>query len=221
MSRRTKAEVYQALQQTGVIAVIRVSSPRDLVKTALALTEGGVKFVEITLTVPDALQVIHEASQQLTGEVFVGAGTVLDPETARSAILAGADFIVGPAFNQGTVELCQRYGTLVIPGAYTPTEVLHAWENGADVVKVFPANLGGPQYFKDLKGPLPQVELLPTGGVNQETAPRFIKAGAIAVAVGRALADPAAIQAGDFEAITRNAQEFSAIVQEALRHAAS
>lgn len=209
-------EVLAFLKDSGVVAVIRADNPGDLIEISKALRKGGVKFIEITMTVPRALEVIQEAVSRLKDDdVFIGAGTVLDPETARAAILAGAQFIVGPTFNQATVELCNSYGIAVMPGAFTPLEILNAWQSGGDIIKVFPAGVGGPQFFKDIKGPLPQIDLMPTGGVDLETAPQFIKAGACAVGVGGALVGKKLIESRNYQVITENAQKFIKIVREA------
>jgi 2-dehydro-3-deoxyphosphogluconate aldolase/(4S)-4-hydroxy-2-oxoglutarate aldolase len=203
----------QALKETGVVAVIRADQAEDLIDVSRALRQGGVKFVEITMTVPGALGVIEKATQVLKAEeVYIGAGTVLDAETARLAILAGACYIVSPAFRPDVIATCKRYAVPVMPGAMTPTEVLNAWEAGADVVKIFPAGIGGPQFFKDLKGPFPFVELMPTGAVNRQTAPQFIKAGACAVGVGGELVGKPLIETKDFATITQNAKDFITIV---------
>lgn len=216
MSR--KDEVLTSLKDSGVVAVIRIDNPGDLVEVSKALRKGGVKFIEITMTVPNALGVIQETISQMKDEdIFIGAGTVLDAETARASILAGAQFIVGPTFNQSVVKLCRRYGIVAIPGAYTPLEILNAWQGGGDIIKVFPAGIGGPRFFKDIKGPLPQIELLPTGGVNLETAPQFIKAGACAVGVGGELVGKGLIESRNYQAITENAQKFIKVVQEAKK----
>jgi len=211
-----KQEVLAALKDSGVVAVIRTETASDLIDLSMALRKGGVKFIEITMTVPRALAVIQQAVSELGGkDVFIGAGTVLDAETARSAILAGAEYIVGPTFCEAVVELCNRDGIVVMPGAYTPLEILTAWQSGGDVIKVFPAGIGGPRFFKDMKGPFPQIDLLPTGGVNLETAPQFIKAGACAVGVGGALVGKDLIENRDYQAITENAQNFIRVVREA------
>jgi 2-dehydro-3-deoxyphosphogluconate aldolase / (4S)-4-hydroxy-2-oxoglutarate aldolase len=212
----TKQAVLAALRESGVVAVIRTENPGDLVAVARALARGGVRFIEITLTVPGALEIIRDAVAQLADErVFIGAGTVLDATTARAAILAGASFVVSPGFDADTVKLCNTYGVVVMPGAYTPHEILSAWKGGADVVKVFPADLGGPDYIKTVKEPLPQIELLPTKGVDTKTAGAFLKAGAIAVGAGSALVSKALIAAKDYARITENAEQFSKIVREA------
>ena len=211
----TKQAVLAALRESGVVAVIRTENPGDLVAVARALARGGVRFVEITMTVPGALEIIRDAVAQLKDErVFIGTGTVLDATTARAAILAGASFVVGPGFDAETVKLCNTYGVVVMPGAYTPHEILCAWKGGADVVKVFPADLGGPDYIKTVKEPLPQIELLPTKGVDTKTAGAFLKAGAIAVGAGGALVSKALMAAKDYARITENAEQFSRIVRE-------
>jgi 2-dehydro-3-deoxyphosphogluconate aldolase/(4S)-4-hydroxy-2-oxoglutarate aldolase len=209
-----KLDTLSSLKESGVVAVIRTDTPNDLVAVARALLRGGVRFVEITMTVPGALAIIAEAAAQLKGEgVHIGAGTVLDGATARAAVQAGASFVVSPGFDLETIRVCQTYGVLCMPGALTPTEVLHAWKNGADVVKIFPADIGGPEYIKTLKEPLPQIELMPTKGVNFETAGAFLKSGAIAVGAGSTLVSRELIAARNYEQITANAAKFSAIVK--------
>lgn len=204
----TREEMLQYVIDCGVIAVVRLDSGDQLVRSAQALREGGVKVIEFTMTTPNALDMIKEASKTMPGDVLLGAGTVLDPETARAAILAGAQFSVSPSLNPKVIEMCHRYSKVCIPGALTPTEILTAWECGADVVKVFPATLGGPQYFKDLAGPFPQIRLLPTGGVSLANAGDFIKAGAVAVAAGSNLVDRKAVREGRFDAITETARKY-------------
>ena len=178
-----------------------------------ALAEGGVSAAEVTFTVPDAIEVIRQVRREVGDSVVLGAGTVLDPETARAALLAGAEYIVAPTVNLDVIRLCRRYDKVVMPGAFTPTELLTAWEAGADVVKVFPADVGGPAYLKALRGPLPQVRLMPTGGVDLTTAESFLKAGACCLGVGGALVDPKAIAAGDFARIRDLAAQYVAIVR--------
>ncbi|MFZ2654581.1 MAG: bifunctional 4-hydroxy-2-oxoglutarate aldolase/2-dehydro-3-deoxy-phosphogluconate aldolase [Victivallales bacterium] len=209
-----KRKLLEALKEAGVVAVVRADEPGDLIDVSKALCHGGVKFIEITLTVPGALSVIEKAVKALgNDEVYIGAGTVLDAETARLAILTGASFIISPVFRPDVIAMCRRYDVAVMPGAMTPTEVLNAWEAGADVVKIFPAGVGGPQFFKDMKGPFPHIEIMPTGSVSRETAPLYIKAGACAVGVGGELAGKALIAAKDYKTITRNAQDFIGIVR--------
>ena len=175
--------------------------------------EGGSPVLEITMTVPGALGVISDVRKALGSEVVLGAGTILDPETARAAILAGAEFIVAPTLNLDVLRLCQRYGKLVCPGAFTPTEILTAWENGADVVKVFPADVGGPPYLQAIHGPLPQIRLMPTGGVNLKTAADFLRAGACCLGLGSALVDKKAIAEGDYARIRSLAAQYVEIVK--------
>jgi 2-dehydro-3-deoxyphosphogluconate aldolase / (4S)-4-hydroxy-2-oxoglutarate aldolase len=211
-----KAEVLACLRQSGVVAVIRTENPTDLVDVSKALSAGGVQFVEITMTVPSALEIIRDAVAQLRGQsVFIGAGTVLDAATARAAIIAGAQFIVGPAFDAEMVKLCNSYGVVVMPGALTPHEIFQAHKGGADVVKLFPADIGGPEYLKTIKEPLPHIELMPTKGIDFETAGAYIKAGAIAVGTGSCLVNKALIAAKDYARIQDNAARFIQIVCEA------
>jgi len=212
-----KDHLLAELEETRVIAVVRTDRADDMPDVIGALVEGGVRFVEITMTVPGALEIITTNAKLFDGRAFVGAGTVLDSETARAVTSSGAVFAVSPIFNAGMVRFCNRQGILVMPGAFSPTEVLTAWEGGADVVKVFPARIGGPKYFRDLKGPLPQVRILPTGGVNLQTAPEFIKAGAIGIGIGTALIDPAALEKRDFDRILKNARQLVAELIEAGR----
>ncbi|MBX6311301.1 MAG: bifunctional 4-hydroxy-2-oxoglutarate aldolase/2-dehydro-3-deoxy-phosphogluconate aldolase [Isosphaeraceae bacterium] len=196
----------------GIVAVVRSESGEQLAKVVRALAEGGVSAAEITFTVPDAIEVIRRVRRELGESVVLGAGTVLDPETARTALLAGAEYIVAPTLNLDVIRLCRRYDKIVMPGAFTPTEVLAAWEAGADVVKVFPADVGGPGYLKALRGPLPQVRLMPTGGVDLDTAEAFLKAGACCLGVGGALVEPKAVAAGDFDRIRHLAAQYAALV---------
>jgi 2-dehydro-3-deoxyphosphogluconate aldolase/(4S)-4-hydroxy-2-oxoglutarate aldolase len=183
----TKEECTQILMDTGVVAVIRVDSGSELVDIMRALKKGGVLALEVTMTSPGALEAIREASSIFKDEAVIGAGTVLDPETAEAAIRAGANFIVSPVTNFDLIKLCRRYSVMCIPGAFTPTEILAAWEAGADFVKVFPSSSVGPSYLKDILGPLPQVRLTPTGGVNLQNAGDFIRAGASFVGAGSSL----------------------------------
>ncbi|HEY2154812.1 MAG TPA: bifunctional 4-hydroxy-2-oxoglutarate aldolase/2-dehydro-3-deoxy-phosphogluconate aldolase, partial [Isosphaeraceae bacterium] len=197
----------------GIIAVVRAESGERLAQVVRALAEGGVTAAEITFTVPDAVGVIRTVREELGDRVVLGAGTVLDPETARAALLAGAEYIVAPTVNRDVIRLCRRYDKVVMPGAFTPTEVLAAWEAGADVVKIFPAEVGGPDYLKALRGPLPQVRLMPTGGVDLTTADAFLQAGACCLGVGGSLVDPKAVAAGDFGRLRDLASQFAAIVR--------
>ena len=201
----------------GVVAVVRSDSPDPLVGAARALVAGGVEAIEITFTVPDAIGVIRSVKAELGDLAVIGAGTVLDPETARAAILAGADFVVSPVLNLDVIRLCRRHGKVVMPGAFTPTEVLSAWEIGADVVKVFPSDSVGPSYLKALLGPLPHVRLMPTGGVDLSTAEAYLRAGACCLGAGSSLVDPKALASGDFAKITGLAERFREIVKSVRR----
>ena len=206
---RDKTYNLKMLLDGGVIPVVRVSSSEEALKIVDAIREGGIEVIEITMTVPDAIGVMEVVAKKLGDEVLLGAGTVLDAETARISILTGAEFVVGPSLNEDLIRMCKRYSKIVIPGAMTPTEILRAWEMGADVVKVFPAGqLGGPGYIRAIKAPLPQVLLNPTGGVNLENAGEFIKAGASIISVGSALVDKKAVSEGKFEILTRKARQF-------------
>jgi 2-dehydro-3-deoxyphosphogluconate aldolase / (4S)-4-hydroxy-2-oxoglutarate aldolase len=198
----------------GIVAVVRADSGSRLVPVVRALAAGGVVAAEITFTVPDALEVIRQVRREVGDAVVLGAGTVLDPETARAALLAGAEYIVAPTLNVEVIRLCRRYDKVVMPGALTPTEVLTAWEAGADIVKVFPADVGGAPYFKALRGPLPQVRLMPTGGVDLTTAEGFLKAGACCLGVGGSLVEPQAVASGDYARITDLASRYAAIVRQ-------
>lgn len=199
----------------GIVAVVRFEASEPLVKVVEALALGGVTAAEITFTVPDAIEVIRQVRREVGDSVVLGAGTVLDSETARAAILAGAEYIVSPIVNLDVIRLCRRYDKVVMPGALTPTEVVSAWESGADVVKIFPADLGGPPYLKALRGPLPQIRLMPTGGVDLSTAESFIKAGACCLGVGSSLVDPKSVANGDFARIREIATQFVEIVRRA------
>ncbi len=215
-----KAAVIQTIRDTGIIPVVRAKSADEAMKAIDAIREGGISILEITMTVPGAIGVIEQVSARYGSDALVGAGTVLDGETARACILAGARFVVSPSLNLETIEVCRRYGVAVMPGALTPTEVVQAWSAGADFVKVFPAGaVGGASYIKSLKAPLPQIELVPTGGVSLKTAADFIKAGASALGVGADLVDVQAIRDGKQNVIIERAQEFVRIVREARTRA--
>lgn len=211
-----KTDVIKQIRDIGIIPVVRATSADEAMRAIDAIREGGVSVLEITMTVPGAISVIEQLAKNYGSDVLVGAGTVLDPETARACILNGAKFIVSPALNVETIECCRRYGVAVMPGALTPTEVVQAWTAGADFVKVFPAGaLGGASYLKALKAPLPQIELVPTGGVSLKTAADFIKAGASALGVGADLVDLKAIRDGQASIITERAKQYVEIVREA------
>ena len=201
------------LEKLGVIAVVRLSDLTDAVPVAEALIAGGVRAVEFTFTNRDAAGAISAAATAVGDDGFIGAGSVLDPETARIAILAGAHYIVTPTIKPTTIEMCRRYGVTSLVGALTPTEMLTATEAGADYVKVFPATLGGPKYLKDVLGPLPHLRLIPTGGVSVDNAAEFISAGAVAVALGSNLVDEATVAAKRWDEITRRAMAITAAVK--------
>ncbi len=207
-------DILKRLIDGKVVAVVRLASGDHLVKVAEALKSGGITAIEFTIPTPNSLEMIKQASAQLGDSVIMGAGTVLDPETARAAILSGAQFIVTPALNLKTIELCQRYGKPVIPGALTPTEILTAWEAGADMVKVFPADSMGPSYIKAVLAPLPQVRLVPTGGVSADNAAQYIQAGATALGVGGKLVDQQAVSRGDWSVLTMEAERLMSAVQQ-------
>ncbi len=207
-----KAEILSALQEIGLVPVLRAESEDQALALATAIAAGGVTALEVTMTVPGAIRVMRRLAEERP-DILIGAGTVLDAETARMCILEGAKFVVSPALNLKTIELCHRYGVPVLPGALTPTEIVTAWEAGADVVKIFPASaLGGAKYLKSVKAPLPQVQMIPTGGVSQATAAEFLEAGAFALGVGADLVDAKAIAEGRPESITENARKYLAIV---------
>lgn len=211
-----KQDVLRQVAEVGLVPVVRAASAEEAMQVIEAIRAGGVPVLEITMTVPRAVKVIEEVADRYGSEVIVGAGTVLDAETARACILAGASFVVSPALNLETIELCRRYAIAVMPGALTPTEVVAAWQAGADVVKVFPCGaLGGAKYLKSLKAPLPQVEMIPTGGVSLQTASDFIEAGAFALGVGADLVDTKAIRAGQPEKVTEAARAYLSRVREA------
>jgi 2-dehydro-3-deoxyphosphogluconate aldolase/(4S)-4-hydroxy-2-oxoglutarate aldolase len=212
----THLEILTRLITEKVVAVVRLDSGDQLIKVAEALKAGGISAIEFTVPTPNSLEMIKQAASHFGDEVIMGAGTVLDPETARAAILSGAQFIVTPAFNPKTVELCRRYGKPIIPGALTPTEILTAWEAGADMVKVFPADAMGPGYIKAVLAPLPQIRLVPTGGVSAENAAAFLKAGATALGVGGNLVNKQAVARGDWAAITAEAQKLVQAVRQAV-----
>jgi 2-dehydro-3-deoxyphosphogluconate aldolase/(4S)-4-hydroxy-2-oxoglutarate aldolase len=205
----------QRIINCGVVAIVRFDRSEVLIEVAKAIRAGGVDVVEFTMTTPGALPIIEASAREFGNEVLLGAGTVLDPETARLAILSGARFIVAPTLNARVVELCHRYDVVAIPGAMTPTEILTAWELGADLVKVFPAGCLGPGFVRDLLAPLPQVRVLPTGGVSPENVADFIRAGAAAVAVGSSLVEKSAVAARDFPRLTERASSFIAAIREA------
>jgi 2-dehydro-3-deoxyphosphogluconate aldolase/(4S)-4-hydroxy-2-oxoglutarate aldolase len=209
-----KAKVIASLREIGLVPVLRAESVEKALALAEAIAAGGVTVLEVTMTVPGAIQVMRKLAESRP-DILIGAGTVLDAETARMCILEGAQFVVSPALNLKTIEMCHRYSKAVLPGALTPTEIVTAWQAGADVVKVFPANaMGGAKYLTSLKGPLPQVEMIPTGGVMLGTAAEFLEAGAFALGVGSDLVAAKEIEAGRPEVITEIAKKYLAIVKE-------
>ncbi len=209
---QTKAKILEV----GLIPIVRAASAEDAFKAAEAIIAGGVGIAEITMTVPGAIRVMEKVADRYGDKVLLGAGTILDTQTARAALLAGAEFLVSPSLNLGVIETANRYSKACLPGALTPTEVVTAWQAGATFVKIFPCGaVGGAKYIKALKGPLPQVAMVPTGGVNLQTTPELLRAGASAVAVGTDLVDTKALQEGRLDAITENAKKFLEAVRAA------
>ncbi len=212
----TKEKSLTLIRDVGLIPIVRAGSPEDAFRAAEAIISGGIGIAEITMTVPNALRVMERVAERYGEKVLLGAGTILDPESCRSALLAGAEFIVTPSLDVRVIELARRDRKPCIPGTLTPTEVVTAWQAGADMVKIFPCGpVGGPKYIKALKGPFPQIDFVPTGGVNLETTPEFIKAGAAAVAAGGELVDAKALREGNLEVITSNARKFVEAVRSA------
>jgi 2-dehydro-3-deoxyphosphogluconate aldolase/(4S)-4-hydroxy-2-oxoglutarate aldolase len=212
----TKGQVLSFITDIGIVPVVRAASAESALKAVQAIYNGGIRAAEITMTVPGAIRALEKAADAFGDKLVLGAGTVLDPETARACMLAGAEFFVSPNLKLATIEMAKRYSKVVMPGALTPTEVLTAWEAGADIVKVFPCgNVGGAKYIKALKAPYPHIELIPTGGVNLETAGDFLKAVACAVAVGAELVDARSIQEGRLEVIEQKARQYLAVIAKA------
>lgn len=210
-----KAEICTRLQEPGLVAILRAKSSQNLVEVTEALYEGGVRAVEVTMTTPDALKVISEVVARFAGRLLMGAGTVLDPETCRAAIMAGAEFIVTPVTKQEVIRLANHYSKPIINGAYTPTEALFGYECGADFIKLFPADQLGPAYVKNLLAPLPMLQLVPTGGVTPENVGDYLRAGSVAVGAGSTLVAKEALEAADFPAITKRAAQFVAAMRAA------
>jgi 2-dehydro-3-deoxyphosphogluconate aldolase/(4S)-4-hydroxy-2-oxoglutarate aldolase len=212
----SKGKALALIREVGLVPIVRAPSTEDAIRAAEAIVAGGIGIAEITMTVPGALKVMEAVAERYGDKVLLGAGTILDPETCRAAMLAGAEFIVTPSLDLRVIEVARRYSKPCIPGALTPTEVVTAWQAGADMVKIFPCGpVGGPKYIKALKGPFPQIDFVPTGGVNLETTPEFIKAGAAAVAVGTELVDVKALREGKLNTITSNARKFVEAVRAA------
>jgi 2-dehydro-3-deoxyphosphogluconate aldolase/(4S)-4-hydroxy-2-oxoglutarate aldolase len=211
-----KEIILSSIMDIGIVPIARTTSAESAILAIEAIYRGGIRAAEITMTVPGALKALEKIADKFGDTIVLGAGTVLDPETARACMLAGAEFFVTPTLRLSTIEVAKRYSKVIMPGALTPTEVLTAWEAGADIVKIFPCgNLGGPKYIKALKGPLPQIEMVPTGGVNLETAGDFLKAGACAVAVGSELVDAQSIREGRFDLIEEKARQYLAAIARA------
>jgi len=212
----SKEKALGLIREVGVIPIVRAPSADDAWRAAEAIIEGNIGIAEITMTVPNAIGVMEKVASKFGDKILLGAGTILDPETARAALLAGAEFIVTPALNLQVIEVARRYSKPCMPGALTPTEVVAAWQGGADIVKIFPCGpVGGAKYIKALKGPFPQIEMVPTGGVNLETAPEFIKAGAAAVAVGGELVNVKILREGKLGEIAANARKYVEAVRAA------
>jgi 2-dehydro-3-deoxyphosphogluconate aldolase/(4S)-4-hydroxy-2-oxoglutarate aldolase len=206
MTKRTRTEIVAEIQKCGVVAIIRLQDPASLRSVVDALAEGGVRALEVTMTVPRAIELIGELAPTMPSDFILGAGTVLDAETAHRAARAGAQFIVSPVFRPDVITAAHEDGIPAMPGCFTPTEILSGWDAGADVVKVFPATSVGPGYFKDLKGPLPHVKLMPTGGVSIDNVGEWLRAGAVAVGVGSALVDSKAVALKEYRVIVDNAR---------------
>ncbi len=212
----SKEKSLALIREVGLVPIVRAPSPEDALRAAEAIIAGNIGIAEITMTVPNAIQVMEKVAEKFGDKVLLGAGTILDPETCRAALLAGAEFIVTPALNLHVIEVARRYSKPCMPGALTPTEIVTAWQAGADLVKIFPCGpVGGPKYIKALKGPFPQIDFVPTGGVNLETTPEFIKAGAAAVAVGGELVDLKALREGKLDVISVNARKYVEAVRAA------
>jgi 2-dehydro-3-deoxyphosphogluconate aldolase/(4S)-4-hydroxy-2-oxoglutarate aldolase len=209
----TREQILSFITEIGIVPVVRTSSAEGAIKSIDAIYRGGIRAAEITMTVPGAIRALEKVADQFGDKIVLGAGTVLDPETARACMLAGAEFFVTPSLKTSTIEIVRRYSKVICPGALTPTEVVTAWEAGADIVKIFPCgNLGGPKYIKALRGPFPHIEMIPTGGVNLETAGEFLKAGACAVAVGSELVDAKTVREGRFDVIEERARQYLAVI---------
>ncbi|SFC66210.1 2-dehydro-3-deoxyphosphogluconate aldolase / (4S)-4-hydroxy-2-oxoglutarate aldolase [Bacillus sp. OV322] len=204
----------EQIRKRAVVAVIRGAKPETILPIASALEAGGVTALEITMETPKALKIIEKLCEEFGNKLLIGAGTVLDAYTAREAIMAGSQFVFSPSLKKETIEMAKRYGVISVPGAFTPTEILSAYEYGADLVKVFPANVGGPEYLKSLAGPLPHIPLMPTGGINLKNASEFIKAGAAAIGAGSTLVDPKNEMTDKYlEQICLNAKRFMQAVK--------
>jgi 2-dehydro-3-deoxyphosphogluconate aldolase/(4S)-4-hydroxy-2-oxoglutarate aldolase len=215
--------VLSAIREIGIVPVVRTESAEGAIQAIDAIHRGGIRVAEITMTVPGAIRALEKVADKFGDQIVLGAGTVLDPETARACMLAGAQFFVTPSLNLATIEICKRYSKVIAPGALTPTEVVAAWQAGGDVIKIFPCSaVGGAKYIQALKAPFPQIEMIPTGGVNLDTVGDFLRAGACAVAVGGELIDSANIRAGRHEVFEERAKQFLGVIRatrEQMKHA--
>jgi 2-dehydro-3-deoxyphosphogluconate aldolase/(4S)-4-hydroxy-2-oxoglutarate aldolase len=213
-----KEAILSAIMEIGIVPVVRTDSAEGAIQAIEAVYRGGIRAAEITMTVPGAIRALEKLADEFGDRIVLGAGTVLDPETARACILAGAEFLVSPSLNVATIEIARRYSKIIMPGALTPTEVLAAWQAGGDIIKIFPCSaVGGAKYIKALRAPFPQIEMIPTGGVTLETAGDFLKAGACAVAVGAELIDSAHIHKGRFDVFEERARRFLDAIAQARR----
>jgi 2-dehydro-3-deoxyphosphogluconate aldolase / (4S)-4-hydroxy-2-oxoglutarate aldolase len=213
----TKAQIIERILDPGIVAVIRADSSEQLMDVAEALCEGGVTGMEVTMTTPNALQVISDVVKKFGDKILMGVGTVLDTETCRAALLAGAEFVVTPVTRPAVIELCNRYGKPIACGAYTPTEALTAHESGADFIKIFPADQLGPTYIKNLLAPLPMLRIIPTGGVTPDTAASFINAGCVALAAGSSLVSKEVLKNKDWKSLSATAAKFVEAVRSARK----
>lgn len=211
----TKPEILHRIVNPGIVAVIRAQSSGQLLSAAGALYDGGVTAMEVTMTTPDALQVIHDVTKKFGDKILMGVGTVLDPETCRAAILAGAEFVVTPVTKPDVIKLCNRYGKPIISGAYTPTEALFGHESGADFIKIFPADQLGPVYIKNLLAPLPMLQIIPTGGVTVQTVASFLNAGCVALGVGTSLVSKDILKNQDWKKLSETAAAYVEAVRAA------
>ena len=211
----TKFEIIQGILNPGIVAVIRADSSDQLISLTEALVEGGVTTMEITMTTPNALQVIHETTRKFGSRIIMGVGSILDSETCRAAILAGAEFVVTPVTKVDVIRLCNRYGKPIISGAYTQTEALLSYESGADFVKIFPADQLGPNYIKNILAPMPMLPIIPTGGVTPDTAASFINAGCVALAAGTSMINKEALKNQDWKKISATAASFVEAIKKA------
>ena len=209
-------EIVQRIKQLGIVPIVRTADAESAIRSVEAISEGGICCAEITMTVQGAIKALEKVADKFGDKIILGAGTVLDPETARACMLAGAEFFVTPSLNVKTIEIVKRYSKAMFPGALTPTEIVAAWEAGADAIKVFPCSaLGGAKYIKALKGPFPQIEFVPTGGVNLDTVSEFLAAGCCAVGVGSELVDNKTVAAGKYEVLAERARQFVQKIAEA------